>query len=152
LISHGAFDPLSHTVDVRRIDSNRTRGRYNLPEIGLFIFRLNAYRIRRSAALVQRRGSNLFTISPLGNDMPLFTRAIPEGSPTAIASEANVPAPLRRTALVDPDLDPAQVAAPAFYGIGKSLVIWTKGWSGHKEDNKPVPAAQVISADLSDWH
>lgn len=32
----GAFDELAHTVDVRRINSHRTQGHYNIPSVGLF--------------------------------------------------------------------------------------------------------------------
>ncbi len=37
----GAFDSVAHTVDVRRIENGR--GRFNIPNIGLFLWRLNAY-------------------------------------------------------------------------------------------------------------
>src|SRR5262249_11671265 len=32
----GAFDPVARTVEVRRINSHRTIGRYNIPSVGLF--------------------------------------------------------------------------------------------------------------------
>ncbi len=39
----GPFDRLAHTVDVRRINSHRTLGRYNIPSVGLFVWRLKSY-------------------------------------------------------------------------------------------------------------
>jgi hypothetical protein len=39
----GPFDKLSHTIDVRRIASPRAQGRYNLPNVGLFVWRLREY-------------------------------------------------------------------------------------------------------------
>jgi hypothetical protein len=40
---NGAFDELSHTVDVRRVVSHRTQGRYNIPSVGVFVWRLKTY-------------------------------------------------------------------------------------------------------------
>src|SRR5215217_4033835 len=42
------FDPLAHTVDVRRIASGR--GRYNIPNVGIFLWRLHAYPLTESPA------------------------------------------------------------------------------------------------------
>src|SRR5690348_16993252 len=39
---HGAFDEIAHTVDVRSVISHRTSGWYNLPSVGLFVWRLKA--------------------------------------------------------------------------------------------------------------
>src|SRR5215217_4805566 len=38
-----AFDPLAHTVDVRRIASGR--GRYNIPNVGVFLWRLSDFSV-----------------------------------------------------------------------------------------------------------
>jgi hypothetical protein len=154
LISHGAFDPLSHNVDVRRIDSGQTTGRYNLPNVGLFVFRLKSYRIFRAPAVVQPRHPNWFTVSPLGNAAPLFIKSEREVSPTDIAQERNLPVPLRRRSL-DSDLRNAaavQNAKPSFfYGPEKTLAIWTTGWPDRKSDAVLVPPDKLIVADLSNW-
>ena len=150
LISHGAFDPMSHKVDVRRIDSQQTPGRYNLPDIGLFVFRLRSYPVCMSQALEQRFGSHCFTFSPLGNDQPLFIKAVPESGPNNIADEINLPVPLRRRAFTDRDSADPKHASEEYYGVGKSLVIWTRGWKD-QNDGEPLPAQKVIPADLSDW-
>ncbi len=42
------FDTVAHTLDVRRIA--RRRGRYNIPNIGLFLWRLRAYPVTRCTA------------------------------------------------------------------------------------------------------
>src|SRR5439155_7578182 len=39
----GPFDKLARTVDVRRINSHRTIGRYNIPSVALFVWRLKTY-------------------------------------------------------------------------------------------------------------
>ncbi len=43
-----AFDTAAHAVDVRHIASGR--GRHNLPSVGLFLWRLQSYTLRRVAA------------------------------------------------------------------------------------------------------
>src|SRR4029077_14294159 len=42
---NGPCDPLAHTVDVRRINSHRTIGRYNIPSVGLFVWHLRSYSV-----------------------------------------------------------------------------------------------------------
>src|SRR6185437_13084515 len=37
---NGPFDELVHTVEVRSIASHLTQGRYNIPSVGLFVWRL----------------------------------------------------------------------------------------------------------------
>ena len=43
-----AFDTVAHTGDVRHVD--RRRGKYNIPNIGIFLWRLAAYPVTRSPA------------------------------------------------------------------------------------------------------
>jgi hypothetical protein len=136
------FDPFAHTVDVRRINSNRTQGKYNIPSVGLWAWRLKSYSVTHTAAYCLDAGKNSYTFSILGNDAPLFTNPAPEPGPTHIAEELNVPTPIRRRAL---DADIKQ-----HYGVGKSLAIWAD-WAGHSV-NHPLPAEAIQPADLSDWH
>jgi hypothetical protein len=133
-----AFDPLAHTVEVRRINSNRTIGRYNIPSVGLFAWRLKSYSVTRSqprsAEDVQR---NRYTFSVLGQDAPLFM----EPASTDI-EEMNLPKPIRRLAFArNPE---------GFYGAEKSFAIWADGWAGF-DPAQPVPVEAIIPADLSDW-
>jgi hypothetical protein len=133
-----AFDELAHTVDVRRTGSHRRRGRYSIPGVGLFVWRLNAYSSTQSPAYCFDRARNQYTFSLLGNNTQLFTRTQDEPAPTHIADEMNVPAPVRRRALEERTLD--------YYGEGKSLCLYT--W---QHGIKPVPVEHVVAADLSKW-
>jgi len=142
----GPFDKLAHTVDVRRIASNRTQGRYNLPNVGLFIWRLREYPVTQgqSACLEEDGMPNAFTFSFLGNDAPLLARMRPETDPNHIADESNLPIPIRRLAF---ERDKRR-----YYGEGKSMQIWV----GEIDDKgiitkKPVEVDRIIAADLSDW-
>ena len=139
----GPFDLLPHTVDVRRVNSRRSRGRYNIPSVGLFVWRLKAYSVTRCPAYcAESSGPHCHTFSVLGQDAPLFNRPEAETSPTHIAKEMNVPAPIRRLAF--------QEDKSRFYGEGRSLAIWADGWAGF-DPGQPIPASAIIPADLSDW-
>jgi hypothetical protein len=63
----GAFDLPPRTADVRRIDTGR--GRYNIPCIGVFVWRLAAYENRGHP--VRAVGPNRYTFDPFGGDVPL---------------------------------------------------------------------------------
>src|SRR5262249_55422106 len=69
------FDRTAHKVDVRRIASNR--GRYNIPNIGIFLWSLNAYSITRAPAAAVTSAPGCFRFSSLDMDIPLFQRAVP---------------------------------------------------------------------------
>jgi hypothetical protein len=133
----GPFDELAHTVDVRRINSHRTPGRYNIPSVGLFVWRLKSYSVTRAPAYAVERDLGRFRFSVLGDNSPLFTKPVEEPEPTHIADELNVPNPIRRRAFDEHQED--------YYGEGKSLCIW-RGDLQH-----PVLAENIIAADLSDW-
>jgi hypothetical protein len=90
----GAFDQAAHTADVRHIASRR--GRHNIPNVGLFLWRLQSYPLRgvkpRRAAAPHEYG---YHFSPLGNPAPLFTAIGEAGSDP----ELLVPAAIRPLAL-----------------------------------------------------
>lgn len=137
----GPFDEIAHNVDVRRINSKHSQGRYNIPSVGLFVWRLRAYPVTQTPAYCREEaGPNAYTFSVLGNDAPLFIQAQHEESSTDIAGELNVPAPIRRSAFEDHKGD--------YYGAGKSLMIWRGTRDGKRE---PVSLERVIPADLSGW-
>jgi hypothetical protein len=139
----GPFDSTAHTVDVRRVNSHRTVGRYNIPSVGLFLWRLKSYSITRAPAFcAEGLGPHRFSFSVLGQDAPLFINEEPEADPTHIAGELNLPTPIRRLAF---DKNKA-----LFYGAGKSFEIWANDWAGY-DSQKPIPAEAIMPADLTDW-
>ena len=105
------FDTVSRTVDVRRIASGR--GKYNIPNIGIFLWRLDANPLTESPAA--KLDARCYRFSPLGNDAPLFTLPETEDKITHLAEPINVPAPISRRVL-DAYLD-------KYYGEGKSIFI-----------------------------
>ncbi len=147
------FDTFAHSVDVRRINSRYTRGRHNLLNVGVFVWRLKAYSLTDTPAYRQESaGQHCFTFSTLGNDSPLYTWPQPETDPTHIAEEINVPVPIRRRWLEAEVNDQATAEnRPQLYGNGNSLQIWIGKKRGKDIIREPIPLAQIVAADLTDW-
>jgi hypothetical protein len=134
----GAFDQLARTADVRRISSELTAGRFNIPSVGLFLWRLRSYPITAAPAYAQQGVSaNAFSFSALGNDAPLFARPRHDVEDALVADELDVPAEIRRHAL--------QERAGELVGEGTSFAIYVG------ERRVPVAAENVVAADLEDW-
>lgn len=89
---HTPFERVAHTVDVGRIAKGE--GLYNIPNIGIFLWRLNAYPLTRSPAV--EIDARRFMCSPLGNNISLFNRPQTEDEITHLAEPLNVPMPLSR--------------------------------------------------------
>src|SRR5436190_10647694 len=80
-----AFDSLTHTADVRSIATGR--GRYNIPNVGIFLWRLNSYSLTDIEATSHQSQDKLrYFFSPLGKDMPLFTRPESQEEFTSMAT------------------------------------------------------------------
>jgi hypothetical protein len=134
----GPFDPLAHTVDVRRANSRRSQGRFNIPSVGLFVWRLKAYSVTQSPAYYLDDHPDCYTFSVLGNDTPLYNRPQPEAWPTQIAHELNLPTPIQRRAF--------HRRKAKYYAEDKSLQIWIG------TPRQPIPADKIVAANLSGWH
>jgi hypothetical protein len=126
LYQGSAFDRTSHRVDVRRISSGR--GRYNIQNIGVFLWSLGAYRItdaQATAATSTAGGAQCYRFSPLGMDMPLFHRAVSQGEQiSAAATPVNVAGRLRRRVLC---ADLQGGVGAEFYGPAGSLLLTLDG-------------------------
>jgi hypothetical protein len=151
------FDRIAHTVDVRHIASRR--GKHNIPNIGLFLWRLQSYPLRSetapavSARAVANPPDGRFTFSPLGLDAPLFNFPQPETEITHLAEEINVPGALRRRPLYD-ELEARRQAlaegrAPGdlwFFSPPPVLEVFING------QTSPVQTEEILVCDLSAWH
>ncbi|MGA8575392.1 MAG: hypothetical protein WB609_06835 [Candidatus Cybelea sp.] len=121
------FDRTCHRVDVRSIAA--LRGRYNIPNIGIFLWSLNAYRIsgaRATPATTNKAGAPLcYRFSQLGTDMPLFHRAVSQGEQIAAAAQpVNVPDYLHRRELC---ADIEKGIGAQYYGPTNSLTVSVDG-------------------------
>jgi hypothetical protein len=140
---NGAFDDLAHTADVRRIsspgpNSSGQPGRHNIPNIGVFLWRIEPVRITRSP-LIEHASAQRFRIDALGADEPLFSLPRTEESITHLAEPYDVPLPLARRWMRDHVSD--------YYGPNLSVLLEVQ--TGAAE---PVPIGldEVRICDLSD--
>jgi hypothetical protein len=142
------FDELAHTVDVRNINGRHRPGFYNIPNVGVFVWRLKSYSISEAPAFCLDSNDNYYTFSALGNETQLYVKPVPETTPTSIAGPLNLPIPIRRKFFE------IEENKQALYGPSKSLQIWT-GFRPNEEseevERQPVPVEQIIVADLSQW-
>jgi hypothetical protein len=125
-----AFETTAHTVDVRHVE--RGEGKYNIPNIGIFLWRLNAYRLRAWPAV--RVDDHRFLFHPLGVNNPLFNRPQTEKSITHLAELLNVPEPISRRVL--------DASLADYYGAELSMLI-------EGVDNNDVSACNLSDADAS---
>lgn len=136
------FDRTARTVDVRHPDSPTTPGRYNLPNVGLFVTRLRSYPVTGCTPhSIDPVGT--FTCSPLGNDTQLFVRPCEEDDPAHIADPHNLPMPLTRLALETIDPHGHRRADTDYYGEGRSVVLYA--------DGHPIPADRIVPVNLHGW-
>ena len=105
------FDELAHTADVRRMASGR--GRYSIPNVGIFLWRLHPYALRRSPAI--RVDGHRYLFNPLGTDTQLFTKSEPEPGVAHLSKPINVPMPIGRRLLHE--------GLSEYYGPGKSIYL-----------------------------
>jgi hypothetical protein len=113
----GPFDMQAHTIDVRRATSGR--GRYNLPNLGLHLWRIASVEITRSQAPAIPGEPNYFRFDPWGRDAPLYNVPRTETEISSLAQEVNLPLPLRRRELAA-DLDRA---VPLYLGADPVFAV-----------------------------
>lgn len=92
----GAFDGAPHSVDVRRIAPQR--GRWNLPNVALFAWRLRSYRLLRAEPRPGPQPGS-YWLDAAGRDMPMFNPPRTEAAVAHATTEADLPMPLSRLAL-----------------------------------------------------
>ena len=146
------FDKLAHTADVRRISSRR--GKYNIPNIGIFLWRINSYSISNSPAF--RLDDRRYFFDALGRDIQLYNKPETESEITHLAEPINVAMPITRRVL-DRRLD-------SYYGVDgdvefdqmKSILLNVDGQfvltDSHTRHSPPVHnLSELIQVcDLSD--
>lgn len=120
------FDVTPRSVDVRHIANGR--GRYNIQNIGIYIWRLRSYSLRGSPAF--KLDDRRYLFSPLGTNTQLFKRAQAAAGSDAIGAGSSIEMPLGRR-MVNADKS-------RFYGSDASFFV-----AGVNPD-------QLVICDLSD--
>ena len=125
-----AFDTSAHTLDVRSIKNGQ--GYYNIPNIGIFLWRLTAYPVEKARAF--NHGDGKYSFSQICQDMPLFNHPANRVGDLGVAEEINISTPIRRLDLKN--------NLAAYYGEGKSILVTV--------DGEEKAFSQIIVCDLSD--
>jgi hypothetical protein len=138
-----AFDPVPRTLDVRRMGG--ARGRHNVANVGIFLWRIQALGTHRSPATPDPGDLTLrrFRFSPLGDDAALWTRPEREDEIEQLSQPINVPFPISRRRLNDDLVTALETQTPPrLYGAERSLAVFAGGieW----------PPEQVSVCNLSD--
>ena len=146
----GAFNTVAHTAEMRRPESGS--GRYNIPNVGIFLWRLQAFRLSH-VPLTPDPGDptgRRFRFNPLGADQPLFRTPVTETVISHIAEPINVPDP------IDLRLMAAATEAAVTddtihddYGAGDSILL---SRPDANPANPPVPigVGDICVCDLRD--
>jgi hypothetical protein len=106
------FDKLTRTADVRRIESKR--GKYNISNIGIFLWRLDAYSQLHSPAY--KVDAKRYKFDILGRDIQLYNMPQREDEITHLAGPVNVPMPIKKLIMREYPGD--------YYGPGKSVMVY----------------------------
>jgi hypothetical protein len=149
---NSAFDTVPHTADIRHI--NRENGWYNIPNIGLFLWRIESYRVSHGTAKRVNPGPDeCFTFNPVGLDMHLFNQPRTESQISNIAEEHNVPALLRRLPLHN-ELEQYREAIALlkedeyiqqlkYFGTNPVFQVTLNGTA--------IPSKEMLICNLSNW-
>lgn len=128
------FDTIPHTLDVRNIRDEKSKGYYNIQNVGIFLWRLYAYPIINAPAF--DHGDGKYSFSQLGYDIPLFSHPVTEPTITHLAEEVNVPSIIRRSQLKN--------HMQKYYGINKSILLI--------ENGSPVSIDRIVVCNLgNEW-
>lgn len=149
----GPFDPAARSVDVRRIAAER--GRYNLPHLAVFAWRLAAYRLINAEPAAGPL-ADTYLCDPLGRHQHCYNPPRTETDLAQSTGEEHVPAPLRRLPL-HAELEARREALAA--GAAPHYVWFDDRANARatpalllRLDGDPVPADQLMICDLSTWH
>lgn len=124
------FDSIAHTVEVRRIASRQ--GKYNIPNVGIFLWRLRANSLSGSPAF--RTGPRRYRFHPLGIDTQLFNDPNTEQSLENLAEAIHVPMPISRRLF--------HTNREQYYGPGKSIFL--------EVDGQAVDSSRIVVCKLTD--
>ncbi|HET9786408.1 MAG TPA: hypothetical protein VFP47_04710, partial [Pyrinomonadaceae bacterium] len=131
------FDSVARTADVRRIESRR--GKYNIPNVGIFLWRLNDYSVTNGQPY--RVDSRRYVFDPIGKDTQLFNRSDPENEITHLAEPINVPTEISRRVF--------HRSLTTYYGDGKSILLSEKDPAAPTK-LKAIDSSRVKVCDLRD--
>jgi hypothetical protein len=129
------FDTYARTAEMRNVET--TLGKYNIPNIGIFVWRLEQEQLENSPAYSV--DSYRYCFDALGKDIPLFTLPATETAATPRATPLNVAMPISRRMLYD-DLNNGD----NYYGPGLSIFV------DYGQTVSPPTSYPISACNLSD--
>ena len=155
----GPFDPAARTADIRSIALGR--GRYNIMNVGIFLWRLQSYAFNAVAHPVTTPSDGRYFFLPAAVNIPLFNPVLAGADstlidPSHIVTEIDVPGHLRRRPLYDElearrqaSVDGAPRPEPAWFSDDGAVIrVYTRANPGDPLVQIPPEAMEI--ADLSD--
>lgn len=131
-----AFDGVTRSIDVRSIQQSTSResigGTHNLPNIGLWLWRLMP--MTHTRVPTTRIDARRYLFDPLGAPQRLLNKPQAEDGIASLAQPVNVPGNITRRML---HADPA-----LWYGEDRALAVYV--------DDAFVPVTRIEACDLSD--
>ena len=142
-------DDQTRTFDL----DNSSPDPYGMDCVGISLYRLRSYPVRRAFAFALDRERSRFTFDPFGRDAPLFNQPKPVRHASQRVQPVNLPIPITRTEL-EADLDAyrlhygqmrenEQPPDSLYFGPDRSISIELPG--------QTVRPSAVLSMDLSQW-
>ncbi len=143
----------AYTADIRPVSQG---GRYNVANIGLFIYRLQSYPINRSTARAvsgseSQISGRCYTFNPLGMDALLFNQPQTKTDILTLAEEINLPGILRRVALANElkqrrqsQLQGKLLTGIRYFDHNPVLQIFVNG------KPEPIPPEEILICNLDE--
>ena len=140
-LAHTAFETAPHLAEARRIAAGR--GRYNIPNVGLDLWRAKSFFIERATPREVAPGN--YTFDPTGRQVPLFNRARSETD--FVVMHSDVPEPLAWRPLYDELANRRSGVLEdedgVYFGTQPVLQLFV--------DGEPVAPEDIYIASLEPW-
>jgi hypothetical protein len=143
----GPFETTMHFADVRHISQGV--GKYNICNVGLFLWRLESFRVDRAPAIPATTvGPGRFRFSQLGSDSILFNPAADRTTRRVV--ESDMPGALRARAVYD-ELEAARLSLSGGETPTYAYLDSADPAFEIYADGVAIPPDQIQICDLSDW-
>lgn len=145
---NGPFESTAHTPDIRRIETRG--GRYNIPNVGIFLWRLQSYPLSQVSAHKISDAGNRYTFDPIGLEIPLFNRPQTEDEIVHLSGEINVPGPLRRYPLFN-ELEAHRKGKAPMPSYFDPLPVFGIDIHFAGEPDYKIPPEDIFICNMPDW-
>ncbi len=143
----GPFETANRTAEVRHVDEER--GKYNIPNVGIFLWRISSYRVEDATARpAANPADGRYRFNPLGIEAPLFNNPVTLAQSMQRTTEVNVQGLLRARALYE-ELEARRQAQvdgktpqKTYFGANPVVEVVASG--------AVIPPEEVMICDLGD--